>query len=234
MSNKKSMPTATAIIVAAGSSTRMRNADKQFILIDEIPVLAHTLMNFDRAKTIDGVIIVTRPENILKISDLIREFGILKVKSIIPGGATRQESVLSGLNELKESSLVAIHDGARPFASPKLIDDTVLAAYEHKSAAPGVIPKDTIKVLGSENTVLNTIDRDTLRLIQTPQVFYADALKLAYKVALDSGFVGTDDCSVMEFFGGSVYITEGEYTNIKVTTPEDLPVAEAIYNYLKK
>lgn len=234
MLKNKTKHTAAAIIVAAGDSRRMGSGiNKQFLLIDDIPVLAHTLKNFDKASCISEIIVVTKQESILLINDLVREFGISKVKAIVPGGKTRQDSVKCGLNQLSNSGFVAVHDGARPFATPQMINETVSAAYEYGAAAPGVIPKDTIKVADDKNCIADTPDRGTLRLIQTPQVFRTDELKLAYIRAGETGFIGTDDCSVMENMGMRIYITDGEYTNIKVTTPEDLPVAEAIYSHIK-
>ncbi len=233
-SKKHSTPVATAVIVAAGSGTRMGSSvNKQFILLDGKPVLAHTLQKFQQAECIDSVIIVTKPESIITAGDLVREFGISKVSHIVPGGETRQDSVNCGMSLVESGKLVAIHDGARPFVSPEKINELVIAAENFGSAAPGVVPKDTVKSVTRENNVSETLSRDTLRLIQTPQVFHADDLKNAFCIASESGFVGTDDCSVAEFAGLSVHIVDGEYTNIKVTTPEDLPVAEAIYNFLK-
>ena len=229
---KASTPKATAIIVAAGSSRRMGGADKQLITIHGMPTLAHTLLQFSKAESIDEVLVVTKPESILTVGDMVREFGISKVSHIIPGGETRQDSVRCGLSYVANDRLVAIHDGARPFISVEKIDELVAAAHEYGAAAPGVIPKDTVKAVNSDNIVKDTIDRNTLRLIQTPQVFYADVLKLAYERAKTAGFVGTDDCSVAEHSGIDIRIIDGEYTNIKVTTPEDLPTAEAIYDYL--
>lgn len=227
-------PTATAIIVAAGSGTRMgSNVNKQFIMIDNKPVLAHTLEKFQAAQTIDSIIIVTKAESILTVWELVREFGFSKVKDIVPGGSTRQESVSCGLALSDTDKLVAIHDGARPFVSSEKIDELVLLAEKYGSAAPGVIPKDTVKSVTDTGCVSETIDRNNLRLIQTPQVFHSDQLKLAFLRAEEAGFEGTDDCSIAEFAGFQIHITDGEYTNIKVTTPEDLPIAEAIYNFLK-
>lgn len=228
-------PTATAIIVAAGSGTRMgKDSNKQFILIDDIPVLAHTLLKFHHAETIDNIIIVTKPDFILTVSDLVREFGISKVKHIIPGGNTRQVSVNCGLAYADSGSFVAIHDGARPFITVEKINELVLTAHKFGAAAPGVVPKDTVKEIRGNSTIEATIDREKLRLIQTPQVFKANVLKTAFeKAALDS-FVGTDDCSIAEHYGIEIKVIDGDYTNIKVTTPEDLPVAEAIYRFLNK
>ena len=231
---KKTKYTASAVIVAAGDSRRMgTSVNKQLLLIDDIPVLARTLLNFSRASSIDSIIVVTKEENILLVNDLIREFGISKVMSIVPGGKIRQESVMRGLKEVKGSSFVAVHDGARPFATPELIDRLVEDAHIYGSAAPGVLPKDTVKIVMEDSFVKTTPDRDTLRLIQTPQVFSLDELKEAYDYAEKTGFIGTDDCSLIENTGKKVHISPGEYTNIKVTTPEDLPVALAICEYLK-
>lgn len=231
----KQLPTATAIVVAAGSSSRMgKNTNKQFLYIDDTPVLARTLQSFALAKSIDKIIVVTRQEDILTVNDLVREFNIKKVSDIVPGGKTRSASVMCGLECADNDSLVAVHDGARPFVTTELIDKTIALAGKSGAAAPGVIPKDTVKVTSADSIVEDTPVRNTLRLIQTPQVFRCDALKLAYIQAKEAGFEGTDDCSVMERMGIKIYISPGEYTNIKVTTPEDLPIAEAINNYLKK
>lgn len=234
MFSKKHKVSATAVIVAAGSSSRMGSGvNKQFLLIDQAPVLAHTLMRFDKAETISDIIIVTKPENILTVQDMVKEFGIIKVRDIVPGGNTRQESVRCGLSFVKESPLVAVHDGARPFISSQKIDELVRYAEKHGAVAPGIIPKDTVKLITDDGIVSDTPARASLRLIQTPQVFPTDILKTAHSYALDTGFEGTDDCSVAEASGVVVHIIDGETTNIKVTTPDDLPVAESIYSFLR-
>lgn len=231
---KKTSPTATAIIVAAGESRRMGDNNKQFILIDDMPVLAHTLLKFHDAQYIDSIIIVTKEDYILTVWDMVREFGISKVTDVIPGGKTRGDSVKCGLQLVPNNKLVAIHDGARPFVSPDKINELVLMADSFGASAPGVIPKDTVKHISQDGNVKETINRDILRLIQTPQVFRSEEIKLAYIRADESGFAGTDDCSVAENAGFTVHIADGEYTNIKVTTPEDIPVAEAIHHFLSK
>ncbi len=235
MSSKKSIPTATAIIVAAGDSRRMgKDINKQFLIINDIPILAHTLMRFDKAQSIKNIIVVTKPENIITVNDMVREFGISKIKAIVPGGDTRHASVVCGLNQVENNSIVAVHDGARPFVTPEKIDELVLCANEYGAAAPGILPKDTVKIVDKNDLVTSTPDRSSLRMIQTPQVFAADKLKLAYICAEENGFEGTDDCSFAENIGIKIHIIEGEYTNVKVTTPEDLPIAEAISEYLIK
>lgn len=233
--NKNALPKAAAIIVAAGSGTRMNSAtNKQFILIDGTPVLAHTLAQFQSADSIDEIILVTRQEDILTASDIVREFGITKAKTIIPGGKTRSDSVICGLNAVSSHRIVAIHDGARPFISIEKINELISVAAECGATAPGVMLKDTVKVVDSTGTILRTPDRNTLRAIQTPQVFKTDLIKSAYSLAENDGFTGTDDCSVAEYAQIPVKLIDGEYTNIKITTPEDLPLAEAFFNMLNE
>lgn len=233
-SKKYAKPKATAIIVAAGDSRRMGDGvNKQFLLLDEMPVLAHTLKKFDASDSISNVIIVTKPGNIPTVWDMIREFSIRKVTDIVPGGETRQQSVINGLKLVENDTLVAVHDGARPFVSPQLIDRLCEIGLESGAVIPGVVPKDTVKIIGDTGNVESTPDRSTLRCIQTPQVFMADILKFSYIRAEELNFLGTDDASVVEFSGTPVAIADGENTNIKVTTPEDLPVAEAICQFLK-
>ena len=233
--NKNVLPTATAIIVAAGSGQRMGgNTNKQFIDISGMPVLAHTLLRFNNSPSIDSIIVVTKPCFIIDAEKLVDKYRISKVKHIIPGGETRQDSVLCGLKIAEDNALVAIHDGARPFISVEKINELVSLAHCRGAAALGVIPKDTVKYTSNQNTISKTIDRNSLRLIQTPQVFRASELKSAYQKAYEDGFAGTDDCSVAENAGIEIALVDGEYTNIKVTTPDDLPIAEAIYNYLKE
>ncbi len=225
----------TAIIVAAGDGKRMNSSkNKQFLELGGKPVLVRTLEAFQSADSIDSIIVATKPEFIAHIQTLAEEFGISKIETIVPGGATRQESVMEGILAAKDCKIIAIHDGARPFATTALIDSVVLSAKEHGAAAPGIVPKDTVKVVDESGKVLSTPDRSGLRQIQTPQVFDFESIKNAYILARDTGFCGTDDCSVAENAGISVTIVPGEHTNIKITTAEDLPVAEGILNHLKK
>ncbi len=225
----------TAIIVAAGDGSRMNSStNKQFMELGGKPVLARTLEAFQTAESIDSIIVVTKPEFITDIKTLAGKFNISKLESVIPGGATRQESVMEGILAAKDCNIVAIHDGARPFATTALIDGLVCSAKEHGAAAPGIVPKDTVKVVDESGKVLSTPDRNGLRQIQTPQVFDFESIKKAYVLARDIGFCGTDDCSVAENAGISVTIVPGEHTNIKITTAEDLPVAEGILSFLEK
>ena len=232
---KNTLPTAVAVIVAAGSGKRMNcETNKQFILINGIPVLAHTLMRFQEAETIDEIVIVTRREDILSVSDIVREFNITKAKNIVPGGLMRSDSVMCGLSQIKNQSIVAIHDGARPFVSITKINELISAAAECDAVAPAVPLKDTVKIVDALDRILSTPDRNSLRAIQTPQVFKTHLIKEAYAFAEKESFKGTDDCSVAEYAQIPVHIIDGEYTNIKITTPEDLPFAEAILKMINE
>lgn len=231
--NNQPTPHAAAVIAAAGSGRRMNSGcNKQFIMLDGMPVLARTLMQFQKAELIDKIIIVAKEDEILTVHDLVREFNITKVTDIVPGGAERRDSVFCGLKFAEVSDVTAIHDGARPFVSVEKINESILAANEYGAAALGVPVKDTVKAVNAENIVTQTPDRDTLRLIQTPQSFRTELILKAYAHAQQTGFSGTDDCSVAENMNIPVKIIGGEYTNIKITTPEDIPFAKAILSHI--
>ena len=185
-------------------------------------------MQFERAESIQKIVIVARQSDILLVQDIVKEFNISKASDIVCGGDTRCKSVLCGLKLAPLDSLVAIHDGVRPFVSPTLIDKTILCAKKHGACIPGVVPKDTVKAINDNMSVKETPKRSDLRLIQTPQVFLCADILAAYLEAEKTGFDATDDSSVAEVFGLDIFVTDGEYTNIKITTPEDISVAEAI------
>lgn len=221
------LPRATAVVVAAGSSSRMR-ADKLFLMLADRPVLAWTLGALERAASIERIVIVTRPDRIVAVQDACHEFGITKAGDVIPGGSTRARSVLAGVEAAGEAALLAIHDGARPFVPPALIDALVMAADECGAAAPGIPLKDTVKQVDGEGYVVRTPDRGTLRAIQTPQVFDAALLRRALRLALERGLDPTDDCAAVESFGAKVRILDGDELNFKLTTPADFTFAETI------
>lgn len=217
-----------AIIAAAGSGSRMKSdQNKQFIMLGGAPVLAHTVSAFEEAESIDEIIIVTRECDILLARDLVEDYGFSKVSCIIAGGATRQESVFKGLKAVSEgTSIVAIHDGARPFISPDKIDEAVQAAAVCGAAAVGVRVKDTVKVVDENNIITQTLDRAGLWQIQTPQVFKYDIILRAHTENVDAN--ATDDCALVESAGTKVTMLEGSYSNIKITTKEDLITGRAI------
>ena len=215
-----------AVIVAAGTASRMGGIDKVMAQLDGEPMICRTVRAFQNCDAIQEIVIVTREDLIIPIGDLCRGFD--KVKAVVAGGKTRDESVSHGLNALsKEVKLAAIQDGARPLITDAVIDRTIRAANTYNAAAPAIPVKDTIKTVAGA-IVKETPDRRTLKAVQTPQVFDIDLLKAALKKAEDDKAEVTDDCSAVERLGMSVRIVEGDERNIKVTTPLDLKIAKLI------
>ena len=215
-----------AVIVAAGSASRMGGIDKVMAPLGGEPMIVKTVRAFQECDAIREIVIVTRPDLIMPISGLCS--GFAKVKAVVAGGSSRQESVGLGLNALSDRvKLVAIQDGARPLITNEVIDRTVRAAHSYGAAAPAIPVKDTIKVVKG-GTVLATPDRSSLQAVQTPQVFDLALLRGALKKADRDGDTVTDDCSAVELMGMSVKIVEGDERNIKVTTPLDLAIARLL------
>lgn len=220
-----------AVIVAAGNASRMGGIDKVMAPLDGEPMICRTVRAFQNCDVIREIVVVTRQDLIVPIMDLCRDQS--KVKAVVVGGSSRQESVSMGLNALSDKvKLVAIQDGARPLVSWEVIDRTVRAAHSYGAAAPAVAVKDTVKVVQG-GIVKDTPDRSTLRAVQTPQVFDLDLLKGALKKAKEDGAEVTDDCSAVERLGMSVRIVEGDERNIKVTTPMDLKIAQMLLEEMK-
>lgn len=221
-------PYCSAVVAAAGSSRRMGGENKLLLPVDGIPVLARTVMALESAQLVDEIVIATREEDLLTIGDLCKLYGIRKPVKIVCGGETRQESVLAAALECREDAgFIAVHDGARPLVTPELIDSVIRLAQRTNAAALAVPVKDTIKV-AEGGKVVSTPARDTLRAMQTPQVFDAQLLRAALQSAIESGEILTDDCAAVERLGKEIYLAEGSYENIKITTPEDIPLAEEI------
>lgn len=215
-----------AVIVAAGSASRMGGIDKVMASLGGTPMVARTAAAFQNCDAIAEIVIVTRPDLIRPISALCA--GMDKVRAVVAGGSSRQESVWLGLNALSEDiQLAAIHDGARPLVSNLVIDRTVRAANSYGAAAPAVPVKDTVKVVKG-GLVEKTPERATLQAVQTPQVFDFDLLRGALKQAEEEKAAVTDDCSAVERLGMKVKIVEGDERNLKVTTPMDLKIAEML------
>ena len=213
-----------AVIVAAGTASRMGGIDKVMAPLKGEPMIVHTVRTFQQCDTIREIVIVTRQDLLQKIMGLCRDFD--KVTAVVVGGSDRPESVQNGLNALsKKVKLAAIQDGARPLITWQVVDRTVRAANAYGAAAPGIPVKDTIKVTGN-GVVTATPDRSRLQAIQTPQVFDFDILRGALKKAKDDDAQITDDGSAVERIGMKVKIVEGDERNIKVTTPMDLKIAE--------
>ena len=225
---KEGHPFCSAVVAAAGSSSRMGGVNKLLLPLEGVPVLARTLQALDAAALVDEIVVAAREEDLLAIGDLCRTYGVSKPVKIVCGGETRAASVLAAAIECRDSgAFIAVHDGARPLAEPELIDRVIRLAFRTNAAAPAVPVKDTIKV-SAEGKVVSTPDRDTLRAIQTPQAFDAALLRAALQAAVDNDIPVTDDCSAVERIGKEIYLTDGSYENIKITTPEDMAVAAAI------
>ena len=215
-----------AVIVAAGSASRMGGIDKVMAPLHGEPMVVRTVRQFQNCDAIREIVIVTREDLLIPISDLCHGFD--KVKAVVVGGKSRDESVWQGLNALSDKvKLVAVQDGARPFADWSLIDRVVRAANSYGAAAPAISVKDTIKVVKG-GVVNNTPNRSELQAVQTPQVFDFDLLRGALQKAKADGAAITDDCSAVERLGMSVRIVEGDERNIKITTPLDLKIAELL------
>ena len=221
----------SAIILAGGKGKRMgASVSKQFIELKGKPIIYYTIKKFEENKNIDNIVVVLPPDEVSYFKEEILKKYSLKIDKIVLGGTERQDSVYNALKSIAdtETDIVLIHDGARPFISNRIINDGIKYANEYGAAAPGVMPKDTIKVKNENNFSINTPDRSSLVEIQTPQVFkYKEILKCHEKVKVNKEVV-TDDTMVVEKYGYKVYLYKGEYTNIKVTTPEDLILGEML------
>lgn len=221
----------SAIILAGGKGKRMGSAiSKQFIDIKGKPIIYYTLKKFSENKKIDNIIVVLPEDEVKYFKENILKKYELRINKIVIGGKERQDSVYNALKSLKNSStdIVLIHDGARPFISEGIINEGIKFAEIYGAAAPGVMPKDTIKVKNEKNFSIDTPNRANLVSIQTPQVFKFDEILECHEKIRYNGEKVTDDTMVVEKCGYSVYLYDGEYTNIKVTTPEDLILAERL------
>lgn len=220
-----------AVIVAAGNATRMGGIDKTMALLGGEPVIVHTVHAFENCDAIKEIVVVTRSDLLMPVSDLCHKFS--KVTAVVVGGDNRVASVQNGLNALSSKvRLVAVQDGARPLISFDVIDRTVRAAHTYGASAPGIPVKDTIKIVNG-GVVSSTPDRKSLWAVQTPQVFDFDILRGALKKSVQKGWEITDDCSAVEMLGLRVRMVEGDEKNIKITTPMDLKIAEKLLEEMK-
>ena len=220
-----------AVIVAAGTASRMGGIDKVMAPLGDEPLLLHSVRTFQNCDAIREIVIVTREDLLMEVMSLCAGFS--KVRGVVVGGADRPSSVQAGLNNLSDRvKLVAVHDGARPLITWQVIDRTVRAAHSYGAAAPAIPVKDTVKVVKG-GIVSNTPDRNTLQAVQTPQVFDLQLLRGALIKAQKDKKPITDDCSAVENIGMSVKIVEGDERNLKVTTPMDLKVAELLLEETK-
>ena len=232
--NKGSALYCTAIVAAAGSSTRMGGKDKIMLPLREEPVILHTLRALECCPYIQEIIIVTREELIVPLSRLCTDYFLSKVSKVILGGDTRTQSVRLGVIEASDKAeLIAIQDGARPLVTQEVLEEAILTAARCGAAAPAIPVKDTIK-RAENGIVTQTPDRSALFAVQTPQVFEADLIRAALHQAVEANVPLTDDCSAVERLGMKVTLTRGSEENIKITTPADLAVAEALLQWREK
>ncbi len=236
MFKRKNTPSCGALILAAGSGRRMKlgekggeSVNKVFLQLGDMPVLAHTLLAFEKCDVIDKIVIAARECDIALCHQVAAEFGISKLYSIVAGGEERQQSVQKGLAELLDMcEFVAIHDGARCLARPCDIERVVREAYICGAASLAIPCSDTLKRADKDMYISGDVERrDTYRM-QTPQVFRIDDIVAAHKKAADDGFAATDDCAVATHAGYNVRLVEGSALNIKLTTQDDLEIMSAI------
>jgi 2-C-methyl-D-erythritol 4-phosphate cytidylyltransferase len=222
----------SVVLPAAGQGTRMNcDKNKQFLTLNDRPLLAHTINAFQENTRVNEIIIVARTGEIdFCRRKIVDKYKFDKVKKIIEGGSTRQQSVNNGLQAVAEGSeFVLVHDGARPLVEEDLIEKVIDSVKQTKAVITAVPVKDTIKLVTKEDQVVETLDRSRLRAVQTPQAFATGLLSRAYRQALEQGITGTDSSSLVEkLTDKQVAVVEGSYENLKVTTPDDLKIAENI------
>jgi 2-C-methyl-D-erythritol 4-phosphate cytidylyltransferase len=222
------------IIPAAGQGKRMgAGKNKLLLTLNEIPVLIHSIMVFENDELCDGIILAIHPQDEAEFHTLIKKYNISKVRDFVPGGKERQDSIYNALKTVTTEGIILVHDGARPFIRKKHIHQLIETAEQTGAAIIGVPAKDTMKTVRN-NLVADTVERSSLWAVQTPQAFRIPILIKAYEQAEKEKFIGTDDSSLVERIGHPVAMVEGDYDNIKLTTPEDLYFAEAILNKRKR
>ena len=217
----------SVVVLAAGSSVRM-GKDKLLLPLCGVPILARTLMALNSCPAVDEIIVVTQQDKLDAVGAMRGDYGLSKLNKIVLGGETRTKSALAGVSEAdSRAKIICIHDGVRPFVTSEIIEDVVHYAVLYHAAAPALPVKDTIKK-AKNGVVTNTPDRSELFAVQTPQAFQADVIKAALTAAVQSGQNYTDDCAAVEAIGLHAYLSRGSEENIKITTPPDLFLADAI------
>ncbi len=236
-SGKEKYKSTAAIILAAGNSSRMQGENKQFIKVDGKTVLERTLLAFEAAECITEIIVVTKKEYIRDIIDMSERMGSKKLTAVVPGGENRQESAFCGLLQVSDKTeFVAIHDGARCLVTPEIIEKVCREAYIYGAATAATMAVDTVKKTEkAKGFIVETLDRNNVWLAQTPQVFGANLYRAAAYTAKKEKLVGTDDCSIVEKIGySSIRLVECGRENIKITTPNDVMLAEALLAIRKR
>lgn len=228
----------SVIIPSAGIGKRMGTlpggVEKQFIDLQGRPLLSHTVRKFERSKYVDEIILVCSTDSVSYVKkEIVDAYGFAKVRSVIPGGKERQDSVYEGLKAIDNSDIVLVHDGVRPFIRTEKVDELIEVCNVTGAVLLAVRSKDTVKIQDHEQYVKTTLDRALIWNVQTPQAFEANLLKLAFEKAISESYYGTDESMLVERSGKKVKIVEGDYDNIKITTPDDLILAECIINQAK-
>ncbi|MBE6574292.1 MAG: 2-C-methyl-D-erythritol 4-phosphate cytidylyltransferase [Ruminococcaceae bacterium] len=220
----------TAIIVAGGSGNRMgSDTTKQMMKIDGVPVVVRTITVFENCPDIKEIVIVAKKDEIGIYNLFIRSYGFKKIKAVVCGGRTRQESVLNGFKAIDDRcDFVAIHDAARCLVTPDAVTKVLREAERYGAASAAAPAKDTVKIVDEKGFVSSTPDRNNVYYAQTPQTFKADLYRAAAFYALKKGFEATDDNSLVEYIGAKVKMVDCGYKNIKITTPEDIHIAEIL------
>lgn len=225
-----------AIILAGGSGKRMGTAtNKQFLLLDNKPIIVRTLQIFEECRPIDGVYLVVNQKDLpIMQEEILETYKFNKVLKLVIGGRLRQDSVRNGLEAIENPcDIVIIHDGARPFVSPSFIEKGIFLMEMFDAVIPALPVKDTIKTVSKEGFVMKTLERDSLWNVQTPQTFKYDLIVKAYREGMNKKLYGYDDATFLEHMGKKVKVIEGSPYNIKITTPEDLIIAKGMLSQLK-
>lgn len=226
------MEEVAVVIVAGGSGKRMGMAiKKQYILLNDKEIIAHTVEQFEKCRVVDEIILVVGAEEIKKVrEEIVKKYGFNKVRHVVAGGAERQDSVYNGLLVTSSNiKYVMVHDGARPFIKEEIIIKALEKTRKKEATVVAVPVKDTIKIADNKTGIIvDTPNRNNLWSVQTPQSFSKQLLLDAYEYAQSNNLIVTDDSMLVEAYGRTVSIVEGDYTNIKITTQEDLIVAESI------
>ncbi len=218
-------PKVFAVIPAAGSSVRLGGGTKkQFVELNGKPILIHTLQQFEYCPDVDEIAVAVPESDIVEMERLVSRYRVLKVSTVVAGGNERQDSVFNALKNLKAkpTDIILVHDGVRPFVRPKQLSEVVAHCREHDAVVVAVQPKDTIRRSNGGGFFDQTLDRNALWLVQTPQGFKASVLLKAFEQARKEGFYSTDEAALVERIGVKAKIVEGSYDNIKITTQEDL------------
>ena len=224
------LPKTAAIIPAGGAGLRMGlDTPKQFCDLAGIPLLVHTVQAFQQVKAISSVVLVVPKSHIRMTEEMVSRYRLDRVQEIIAGGKERQDSVRNGLNILSDDiEIVLVHDGARPLISPALIERCIDGVMQHGAVVAGIPVKDTLKKVSEDQTVIDTVDRSELWQAQTPQAAWVKLLKKAFLAADQDNFIGTDETSLLERINCPVHVVHGSATNLKITHPDDLFIAEAL------